>query len=308
MKPLFYLALGLFFVQVTFCACWAQKAEITQISVQLEVFKHPKVWYSIDFAKNTLGCVRISDENPNEILYSNVSYFKPEQIEECKRALYKDIPEKRTWISQPGNDGGGFIMTYLRADGTSSVLEVYNHSKGIQKFDEPLKKINAFIKFVYSVTTDTHAIALLDAFDDVYYEGLPIKKVSDNPLEYQIWSSIGGNAESNPELIAFIDGLPKNQCVILDCKCTLSYNLQKDLLKRYILKNSGIRFITFGCFNFVYGNMLLLKEMLKNNIQPDADDSDYPFYLANKEAVDAWLVLHEKIRKLSLEDARKSCE
>lgn len=305
MKPYCYLTIGLFFLQVVFCTCCAQKAEITQISIQFEIFKLPKVWYSIDFAKNTLSCVRINDENPSEVLYSNVSYFKPEQIEECKRALYKNIPEKRTWISQPGNDGGGFIMTYLRANNTSSVLEVYNHWGGKSKFKKPLKKINAFFNFAYSVTTDANALKLLDAIYNAYYVGLPIKKISDNPLEYKIWGTIAGDAETNPEFIAFIDGLPKNQCVVFDCDSGLSPSLQMDLLKRYILKDSHIRFVNPGYF---YDDLLAVLEQLKNNIQPDADDWGYKFYLANKEAVDKWFALPERNRKLSLEDARKSCE
>ena len=69
-----------------------------------------------------------------------------------------------------------------------------------------------------------------------YHRGLPIRKISENPLEYKIWGSINMNMSYQPEFLNFLNNLPKDKCVIIDTAENLSYALQEDILKMYVLK------------------------------------------------------------------------
>jgi len=61
---------------------------------------------------------------------------------------------------------------------------------------------------------------------------LPIKKVSNEPIEYRVWGSVSGCRDNNSELINLLNNLPNKKPVIFDLRNgSFSYCLNAVLIE-----------------------------------------------------------------------------
>lgn len=205
------------------------------------MFKHYDADYKINFDKRQLSFL-ISYSGIKGPLFKKEYKFTDEQVNALKQELSQDIPDSIIRKGEEATDGGYFQISYFKKDNTVSKLYVRNLSMRMKKYLPELQKTDSFFKFAYAIVTDKEGVKYLDDSYDPYFRGVPIRKVSDNPLEYKIWGGLSGDITNNPELVGFLNDLPKDRCVIIDCGDNLSYALQDDILRLYISKNSNIKF------------------------------------------------------------------
>lgn len=239
---------------------------LSAATFEFRMFKHYDADYKIDFDKKQLSFL-ISNRGIKEPLFKKAYKFTDEQVDALKQELSQNIPDSIIRKGEDAMDGGYFQITYLKKDNTVSKLYVRNFSIRMKKYLSELQRIDSFFKFAYTVVTDKDGVKYLDDSYDPYFRGVPIRKISDNPLEYKIWGSLYGNMSHNPRLNEFLEGLPKDRCVIIDCGDNLSPVLQDDILKMYIKQESNIKFANneyLGDLNKSYNpNIKLLRKKCK---------------------------------------------
>ena len=161
---------------------------------------------------------------------------------------------------------------------------------------------------------DNEGLKILDKSYRPYFSGLPIRKISENPLEYRIWGGLSGFSTWINELISFLESLPKDNCVIIDCVNQLSYAWQEDIFRLYILKNSNIQFANMDWLKYTRKNLIELKKNLEKNqnseieLEKIKNTTTYDLYINNKNQLEKWLKLPKKSIIKSTEQCRKICE
>lgn len=304
----------LFLTIVPYCII-AQENSIEKVVLEFKYFKSADTEYRIDYKKNELTCIMKYQihKNRDTILFNKTYKFTNEQFEKLKRELAQDIPNSIVKKSELVLDGGGFVINYYRKNKKSSKLIVSNPSRESEKYIQEFKKIDNFFDFAYSVVTDSSGIETLDETYRPYFTGLPIRKVSENPLEYKIWGNISGNSKWENNLIPFLENLPKDKCVIIDCNNQLSYAWQEDILKLYIIKNSNLRFANNSYLKYTRESLLEFRENFKK-YQRDEEKlnelkryTTYYLYTSDPEGIDKWLELPESLISTRVEEYRETC-
>lgn len=98
------------------------------------------------------------------------------------------------------------------------------------------KVLDAFFDLVYHSVNDYDGISGLENIQDYFYYGLPIKKITEVPLEYRVWGTISGCREDNEEFIDFLNNLPVDMPVIFDLRNgSIAYCLN-DVLEEFSQK------------------------------------------------------------------------
>jgi hypothetical protein len=291
--------------------CKAQDNPIEKISIHFRMFKAPNVTYTIDFKKLEMTCVMLEFGNVGKPVFDKKYTFKNAHATKFLDELNKDMPESTLRISQPALDGGGYTMTYFKADGKKSELIMVNAQPDIEKFKMPLRKIEAFFKFAYSVvsSSDIESVDLLDASYSPYFFGLPVKLAFNNPLQYKIWGSMSGGEYDNKEFFDFLNALPRDKCVIIDCANHLSYALQNAVLKSYIIKYPNLKFINNDYLKHTRESLLKIQAKIRKGETKDLEkDADYLLYMSDTKAMDKWLSLPETQWNMNISGAIKSCQ
>ncbi|WP_394758446.1 hypothetical protein [Flavobacterium sp.] len=143
--------------------------------------------------------------------------------------------------------------------------------------------------------------------------------MSESPLEYNIWGSISGSINGdvfmNKGFSTFLNNLPTDKCVIINCNDELSYALQNDILSLYIIKNSNLHFLNNGYLKYTRKDLLKIKKEIK-----DAEDSNkkfnltsensyhYNMYMIDRIGFDNWLKKDEIMLNESIDDVKKKCK
>lgn len=294
----------------------AQNDILEKVIIEFNYFKYPDTEYQIDFKNNEVKCImkyKISD-NSYHIISDKTYKFNNEQFIKFKGEINLNIPDSIIHKSEQAMDGGGFSIIFFNKNGTTSKLITRNINLQSKKYHSELKLIDSFFEFIYSVVKDDEGLKILDKSYRPYFSGLPIRKISENPLEYRIWGGISGNATWKNELIPFLENLPKETCVIIDCDNQLSYAWQEDILKLYILKNSNIQFANMDWLKYTRENLIELKEKLIKNEKNEIElvklknTKTYNLYINNKSEIEKWLKLPKKSIIKTTEQCRKICE
>ncbi|MQP24209.1 hypothetical protein GFJ94_03920 [Flavobacterium sp. LMO8] len=294
----------------------AQNDILEKVIIEFNYFKYPDTEYQIDFKNNEVKCImkyKISD-NSYHIISDKTYKFNNEQFIKFKGEINLNIPDSIIHKSEQAMDGGGFSINFFNKNGTTSKLITRNINLQSKKYHSELKLIDSFFEFIYSVVKDNEGLKILDKSYRPYFSGLPIRKISENPLEYKIWGGISGNATWKNELIPFLENLPKETCVIIDCDNQLSYAWQEDILKLYILKNSNIQFANMDWLKYTRENLIELKEKLIKNEKNEIElvklknTKTYNMYINNKSEIEKWLKLPKKSIIKTTEQCRKICE
>lgn len=293
----------------------AQDKNIEKVILEFRYFKYLDTDYTIDFKKNEINCIMKYKISKNkDSIFSNKTYsFTENQFQNFKNELNINIPDSILRKSEPILDGGGFFISFFKNDNSISRLIAININRKSEKYIAEFKLIDSFFEFIYSVVNDNEGLKILDESYRPYFSGLPIRKISENPLEYKIWGSISGNSSWKNDLIPFLENLPKDKCVIIDCDNQLSYSWQEDILRLYILKKSNLRFVNMDWLKYTRENIIELKEKIKSigNNEEELNKlkniTTYDLYLNNKIEIDIWLELPEKSIFTSIEEYKKNC-
>jgi hypothetical protein len=80
------------------------------------------------------------------------------------------------------------------------------------------KYLDAFFEFAYATINDYKGVCLIENIQDYFSYGLPIKFISNEPLEYRIWGTISGCRNDNPKLLEFLKQLPIDKPIIFDLR------------------------------------------------------------------------------------------
>lgn len=293
----------------------AQDKNIEKVLLEFRYFKYFDTAYKIDYKKKEINCImkyKIS-ENRDTIFLDKTYNFTNRQFRNFKNELTKNIPDSILRKSEPVFDGGGFVINYFKTNGTTCKLIARNINRKSNKYHAEFKLIDSFFEFIYSVVKDKEGLKILDESYRPYFSGLPIRKISENPLEYKIWGSISGNATWKNDLIPFIESLPKDKCVIIDCDNQLSYSWQEDILRLYILKKSNLRFANMDWLKYTRENIIQLKgkiESIGNNeeeLNKLKSSTTFHLYMNDRIEIDNWLELPEKSIFTSVEEYKKNC-
>lgn len=293
----------------------AQDKNIEKVILEFRYFKYLDTDYTIDFKKNEINCkMKYKISKNRDSIFSDKTYsFTENQFKNFKNELNIKMPDSIISKSESALDGGGFIINYFKKNGDVSKLITRNISRKSNKYHSEFELIDSFFEFIYSVVKDNEGLKILDESYRPYFSGLPIRKISENPLEYKIWGSISGNATWKNDLIPFLENLPKDKCVIIDCDNQLSYSWQEDILRLYILKKSNIRFVKMDWLKYTRENIVELKEKIKSigNNEEELNKlkniMTYDLYINNKIEIDKWLELPEKLIFTSVEEYKKNC-
>jgi len=293
----------------------AQDSTIEKVILDFNYFKHYDTQYTIDFNKNKVFCVMKHKipKNKEKILSIKIYSFTSQQVTKFKKELNQNIPDSIIHKSESALDGGGFVISYFKKDGTTSKLSTRNISIKPKKYKAEFNLIDSFFEFIYSVVDDDEGLKILDESYEPYFYGLPIRKVSENPLEYKVWGSINGDVTWNNQLTPFLDGLPKNQCIIIDCDNQLSYSWQEDILRLYILKNSTIQFANMDWLKYTREYLIEFKEKLKTFKDNEEEmkklkkTTTYDLYMNNTTEINKWLELPKNSILKTVEQCRENC-
>lgn len=293
----------------------AQDSKVEKVILEFRYFKYPTTEYRIDYKKNELTCIKkYKTYDYNDTIVFNKTYkFTNKDFEIIKHELKQNIPDSVLRKSEPALDGGGFVINYFRKNRKKSELIINNPSRKSEKYIHEFKIIDNFLDFAYSIVKDSTGIKTLDETYDPYFTGLPIRKISENPLEYKIWGNISGNASWKNDLIPFLESLPKDKCVIIDCDNQLSYSWQEDILRLYIIKNSNLRFANMDWLKYTREKIIEFKEKIKSigNNETELNKlkktTTYNLYMNNIVEIDKWLELPEKLIFTTVKEYKKNC-
>lgn len=300
------ILLSLFFLSF---GSFAQQKEIKKIHFSFSMFKSDDTEYTIDYKKNELSIVRF--DQMDKKAFSKDYQFSNENFEKLKTVLKVNAPDSDIYKETMAEDGGGFTLNYYFAGGKSTRITIINPYRKDPKYDSEFKLINAFFDFAYSIVKDEAGIYALDNTYRPYFDGIPIRKVSDKPIEYKLWGSVTGDARSNKEFFALLDSFPKKECVIIDTNGELSWALENYILAQYITRDSNIKFANTDYLKHSRKAILEIRPKIqaaKNNNE-NMDQFKRSFqsstYLADPEGMDKWLELANWNK--TLEEIRKDC-
>lgn len=301
----------------TYINIYSQDKEIEKVILEFKYSKSRDTEYIIDYVTKELTCKMFdfSRHGNREIIFNEKYKFTNDNIKIFNKQFLNDIPRYDVVKGEDGYDGGKFIFSYIKSKKEVLNLEVRNANWNKDKYSDELDKVELFFNLAYSIVTDTIGISILDSSYAIYYRGLPVRKVSDNPLEYKIWGNINGSFIRNTGLLDFLNNLPKDRCVIIDCDESLSYALQEDILKLYILENSNIKFVNNGYLKYTQDEInKLLKdiEVCKNNVakfdEKYGNTSIYKLYMSNPNKMKNWAKIPKESLSRNINEIRKECQ
>jgi len=104
--------------------------------------------------------------------------------------------------------------------------------------------LDAFFKLAYKSIDDYKGICEIENIQDSFSYGLPIRKVSEHPIEFRIWGSITSLGSIGQEFLIFLNSLPNDRPVIFDLRNgSFAYSLN-NVLEKYSQKKQL----------YIYGN------------------------------------------------------
>ena len=287
----------------------AQEREIKKIQLSFSWFKSYNTEYNIYYNKNQFTAVCF-DGLKKESFRKDYK-FTNKDFEKFKKILNENVPESEVQKSTAAFDGGGFTLTYFFLDGKSTKVIIRNPYRKDSKYDSEFKIIDAFFDFAYSVVKDEKGILTLDNSFEPYFDGIPIRKVSEKPLEYKIWGNISGDASTNKKFFDFLYNLPKTECIILNTNQNLSWALENDILVRFIILDSNIKFANMSRLKYTREDILKIRPEIqaakKNNESMEKFKRSFSAstYLADSANMDEWL--DQANWDTSIDEIRKNC-
>jgi len=303
-------------ILIIFNSSYSQENNLNKIIWEFSCFKSPDQEYKLDLKTKELtikNLIRYRRIDKDTILFHKTYKFTDKEFEKFQKEINQDIPDSIINKSERGTDGFGFVLNYHKTSGGISKLKARLPNRKSNKYTIEFKKIDAFFDFAYLVVRDSSGIDVLDQTYRPYFTGVPIRKISENPSEYKVWGTISGNSSMNSSFFTFLNSLPKDECIIIDCNDKLSYAWQEDILKLFMIQDSNIHFINTDYLKYTREYLLKIREEIKKagNNQEKLNklkrNSTYHLYNSDTKRIDDWLELSEKERNITIEEIRKNC-
>lgn len=311
------LVILFFIISLGHISCNDNKTSIQSVTLDFACFKSPYTSFTIDFNSNTLICKNFGyepklNEKTNELIsvYEKDYKLNSEVANELREVFSKYVPDTTTRRAEEDvADGGGFQISYVRSLKDTVKLTVVNPTHN-DKYKTDLLQINKFFTVAYTVVMDSLGINTLDETYEVYFSGLPIRKVSENPLTYKIWGNFSGCREDNKELLDFFNGLSKKDCVLVDIgERKLSYCLT-EIIAEYGLKRN-IHFIRGKDLPWLWEILSdLKKQVLEASKQNKVLSHNIPLldvYLKDSALFNKWLDIPENELFKTKEELTQNC-
>lgn len=134
-----------------------------------------------------------------------------------------------------------------------------------EKYLLDYKILDAFFDLAQSTIKDYRGLSLTENIQNRFDYGLPIKEISQKPLEYRLKGSISGCRDSNQSLVDLLESLPNNTPILFDVRNGRFAPCLNELLEEYGTKKN-IYF--YG--NYHLNQMDLDIEVLKEQL-PEAE-------------------------------------
>ena len=297
-----FLAILLFIISLGQITCNDSTTSIQIVTLDFACFKSPYTSFTVDFSSNTLTCKNFGyepkvNEKTKELIavYEKDYKLNSESADELRKMFSKYVPDTTTKRGEEDVvDGGGFRISYVRSPKDTVRLTVVNPSRN-DKYKTDFLQIDKFFEVAYTAVTDSMGINTLDETNEVYFSGLPIRKISEHPLTYKVWGNFSGCREDNKELIDFFNSLSKEKCVIIEVvERKFSYCLT-EVIAEYSLKGN-IHFISADDLPWLWTELNELKrEVLdakKQNKTLEKTPSNGVFlsvYLEDSAILNRWL-------------------
>ncbi|WP_143312523.1 hypothetical protein [Cellulophaga tyrosinoxydans] len=88
-----------------------------------------------------------------------------------------------------------------------------------EKYLKDYQILDAFFALAHStIKNNNKGQSLTENIQDYFHYTLPIKRVSNNPIEYRVAGRISGCRDGNEALISLLDSLPNNEPIIFDIR------------------------------------------------------------------------------------------
>lgn len=306
--------MGKLYCVISFVLCTAlspAQVKLEKVTFSFSGFKRPDTKFAIDYRKRELTCTHSGYEITPIGKFNKTYTFSSADFASLEFELSKDIPEKDSAkVFEEVLDGGGFDIEYKKRSGQRVTLHVSNPSRHDTRNASDFAKLDAFFKFAYSIVKDD-GIRTLDESIDPYFRGAPIRKASDQPLEFYIWGQMSGGYKDNAEFFELLDSLSGDRCVIVDCRKKLCIALEEVIFERYIVRNSNIRFANMETLERRKDGLQKIRSEMQQNRDLTAfnpNSFNVRIYSKYREEVDDWLALPENRAFITLDEARKSCD
>ncbi len=288
--------------------------------LEFACFKSPSTSFTIDFNSNTLTCKNFGyepkvNEKTKELIsvYEKSYKLNSESADELGEMFRKYKPDTTTRRGEEDvMDGGGFRISYVRSPKDTVKLTVVNPIHN-DKYKKDLLQIDNFFKVAYMFVKDSLGINTLDETYEVYFSGPPIRKVSENPLTYKMWGNFNGCREDNKELLNFLNGLSKDNCVIVEVgERKLSYCLT-EVIAEYSLKGN-IHFVSNDDLPWLWTELNDLKKQVLDAKKQNRTVKETPsngvlldVYLEYSVILNKWLDMPKEELFKSKQEIEKNC-
>lgn len=302
--------LFILFVSVLSHHCYAQNDTIETVILEFQQFKYRDTSYKIDYRNKQLTCTMLGIKAIKDTLFHNTYTFNDTTFQKLKSELNVAIPKSTIQKGENAMDGGGFTIQYFGQNGISYKMIITNPMLDSSRYQPELKKITAFFDFAYSIVKDSAGITVLDHSYRPYFTGLPIRKISEVPLEYKIWGSISGAFDDNPELVSFLDALPKNRCVIIDGTTNLSYASLAEIVKSYSSQYSNLYFLNNDYLDALHKDLITVRKTIHQSQKRNKKLNNsiaYTLYTSDPAGMDKWLDQGYYTAKKPIQELRKNC-
>lgn len=114
-------------------------------------------------------------------------------------------------------DGTSFRVCKI-LNNEDTICLTTNSPRRNSKFELEYLFLDAFFELANNTIKDYESLCYLEYVQDCFDYNLPIKKISNNPIEYRVWGSVFGDERDYTEFIHFLKGLPIDKPIIFDVR------------------------------------------------------------------------------------------
>jgi hypothetical protein len=246
MKP--YHVLLFFIVLMVHFSCHNGTRSVQTVTLYFWCFGHPYTSFTLDFISDALMCrnygydPKLNAKKKQMVPEFEKNYSLDAETSDRLRKLFTiHAPDSVARREEEATDGYGFYIEYVWKENDTSKLVVINPRRNT-KYKTDYLQIDEFFEVANAVISDSIGMSIVEETHHVYYEGLPIKKISEHPLIYKAWGEFSGCREDNEDLLVFLDNLSKEKCAMIEIGGNTFSQCLMEVIVEYSLK-SNIVFI-----------------------------------------------------------------
>lgn len=168
--------------------------------------------------------------------------IKKEDLDQFLNQMYSVKLDSTVDYSRRILDGIGFkVCKYL--SNSDTICLTNNSPDRNNNYRNEYILLDGFFQLVNKTVTDQEGLSYIENIQDYFDYGLPIKKMANEPLEYEVWGAVTEN--ELVELDDFFNRLPVNTPVLFDVS---NGSISEDALKVFE-KYQSVKQLYFYGFN-----------------------------------------------------------